>query len=105
AGRGRSAPMQLTLTDAERALCDEIRAFLADHQPAAEDVPEEFDARVAFLRDWQRTLHEAGLIGLSWPRAYGGRGATLSEQIVANQVLAQASAPPIIGSVGLDVVG
>ncbi len=48
---------------------------------------------------------EAGLIGLSWPAEYGGRGATLTEQIVANQVLAEAGAPAIIGSVGLDVVG
>jgi alkylation response protein AidB-like acyl-CoA dehydrogenase len=97
--------VQLTLTDAEQALRDEIKAFLAAHQPAAEDVPDDFDERVAFLRAWQRSLHEAGLVGLSWPREYGGRGATLSEQIVANQVLAQASAPTIIGSVGLDVVG
>jgi alkylation response protein AidB-like acyl-CoA dehydrogenase len=97
--------VQLTLSEAERALRDEIRAFLAEHQSAVEDVPEDFDERVAFLRDWQGALHGAGLIGLSWPREYGGRGATLSEQIVANQVLAEASAPPVIGSVGLDVVG
>jgi alkylation response protein AidB-like acyl-CoA dehydrogenase len=97
--------VRLTLTDAELALRDEIRAFLGVHQPAAEDIPEDFDERVTFLRAWQRSLHEAGLIGLSWPREYGGRGATLSEQIVANQVLAEAGAPTIIGSVGLDVVG
>jgi alkylation response protein AidB-like acyl-CoA dehydrogenase len=97
--------MQLTPNEAELALRDEIGAFLAEHQPLAEDVPDDFDARVEFLRDWQRTLHEAGLIGLSWPREYGGRGATLTEQIIANQVLAEAGAPTIIGSVGLDVVG
>ena len=97
--------MKLTLTDAELSLRDEIKAFLAAHQPAAEDVPEAFDERVTFLRAWQRSLHDSGLVGLSWPREYGGRGATLSEQIVANQVLSEAGAPTIIGSVGLDVVG
>jgi alkylation response protein AidB-like acyl-CoA dehydrogenase len=97
--------VKLTLTDAELSLRDEIKAFLAAHQPAAEDVPEAFDERVTFLRAWQRSLHDSGLVGLSWPREYGGRGATLSEQIVANQVLSEAGAPTIIGSVGLDVVG
>src|SRR3954470_10193617 len=97
--------MRLTPTPTEAALRDEIRAFLADHQPPAEDVPEDFDERVAFLRQWQRTLHEAGLVGLSWPKEHGGRGATANEQLIANQVLAEAGAPTIIGSVGLDVVG
>jgi alkylation response protein AidB-like acyl-CoA dehydrogenase len=97
--------MQLAPNKAEEALRDEIQAFLDDHQPPADAVPEDFDARVDFLRDWQRTLHHAGLIGLSWPAEHGGRGATLTEQIVANQVLAENGAPAIIGSVGLDVVG
>jgi alkylation response protein AidB-like acyl-CoA dehydrogenase len=97
--------MRLSPTPSELALREEIRAFLIEHQPARGAMPEEFGARVGFLREWQRTLHDAGLIGLSWPKEHGGRGATLSEQIVANQVLAEAGAPPIIGSVGLDVVG
>ena len=97
--------MQLAPSPAELSLRDEIRAFLAQHQPDAADIPTDFDARVAFLRDWQRRLHEAGLVGLSWPAEYGGRGASLSEQIVANAAFAEAGAPTIIGSVGLDVVG
>jgi alkylation response protein AidB-like acyl-CoA dehydrogenase len=97
--------VQLAPNDAEIALRDEIQAFLNAHQPPAEAIPVDFDERVAFLRAWQRSMHEAGLIGLSWPADYGGRGATLTEQIVANQVLAEAGAPTIINSVALDVVG
>src|SRR6476469_8703199 len=97
--------MQLTPNNAEEALRDEIQGFLDAHQPPAGAVPEDFDERVAYLRGWQRTLHEAGLVGLSWPAEHGGRGATLTEQIIANQVLAENRAPTIIGSVGLDVVG
>ena len=44
-------------------------------------------------------------MGRTWPKEYGGRGATLMEQIVANQELARAGAPPLIGEVGLEVVG
>ena len=97
--------MQLAPNDAEIALRDEIQAFLDAHQPPAEAIPVDFDERVAFLRAWQRSLHEAGLVGLSWPAEYGGRGATLTEQIVANQEIARAARPDLISSVGLDVVG
>jgi alkylation response protein AidB-like acyl-CoA dehydrogenase len=97
--------LPLAPNEAELKLRDEIRAFLTEHQPDDSEIPADFDARVAFLRGWQRTLHTAGLIGLSWPAEHGGRGATLTEQIIANQVFAQAGAPAIIGSVGLDVVG
>lgn len=97
--------MRLSLNDAELRIRDEMRAFLADHLPAPEEIPSEFEARVAFLRGWQRKLYEAGLVNLTWPAEYGGRGASLMEQIVANQELARAGAPPLIGEVGLEVVG
>jgi alkylation response protein AidB-like acyl-CoA dehydrogenase len=97
--------MRLTLNDAELRIRDEMRAFLAEHLPAPDEIPADFDARVAFLREWQRKLHEARLVNLTWPEEYGGRSATLMEQIVANQELARAGAPPLIGEVGLEVVG
>ena len=37
-----------------------------------------FERRVT----WQRTMYEAGWVGVSWPKVYGGRGATLMEQII-----------------------
>ena len=40
-------------------------------------------------REWQRTLAEHGWAGLTWPKAFGGRGATPAEQIVFNQELAR----------------
>ena len=69
--------MQLALNDAELRVRDEMRAFLADHLPETEEIPADFDERVAFLRAWQRKLYEARLVNLTWPEEYGGRGATL----------------------------
>ena len=46
-----------------------------------------------FRREWQRTLHEAGYAGLSWPKEYGGRGATLIEQAIFNEEMARARRP------------
>src|SRR5512132_1371824 len=97
--------MRLSLNAAELRIRDEMRALLAEHLPSPDEIPADFDARVEFLRGWQRKLYEARLVNLTWPAEYGGRGATLLEQIVANQELARAGAPPLIGEVGLEVVG
>jgi alkylation response protein AidB-like acyl-CoA dehydrogenase len=97
--------MRLSLNADELRIRDEMRAFLAEHLPSPDEIPAEFDARVEFLRGWQRKLYEARLVNLTWPAEYGGRGATLMEQIVANEELARAGAPPLIGEVGLEVVG
>jgi alkylation response protein AidB-like acyl-CoA dehydrogenase len=97
--------MRLSLNDGELAIRDEVRSYLERAMPELEPPPGEFDARVEYLRSWQRRLHNVGLVGLSWPVEYGGRGATLSEQLVANEEMARAGAPPLIGNVGLDVVG
>jgi alkylation response protein AidB-like acyl-CoA dehydrogenase len=97
--------MRLSLNDAELRIRDEVRAFLAENLPAADEIPAELDTRVAFLREWQRKLFEARLVNVTWPEDVGGRGATLMEQIVVNQELARAGAPPLIGEVGLEVVG
>jgi alkylation response protein AidB-like acyl-CoA dehydrogenase len=97
--------MRLSLNEAEARIRDEVRAFLAENLPTAGEIPSDFDARVGFLRDWQRKLFDAGLVNVTWPEEYGGRGATLMEQIVVNQELARAGAPPLIGEVGLEVVG
>jgi alkylation response protein AidB-like acyl-CoA dehydrogenase len=97
--------MRLSLNDAELRVRDEVRAFLAENLPAADEIPAELDARVAFLRQWQRKLFDARLVNVTWPEEVGGRDATLMEQIVVNQELARAGAPPLIGEVGLEVVG
>src|SRR5436309_8221622 len=87
----------------------ELRAWLAANQPArAERVPHDdasLAAEVAFLRDWQRSLHAAGYLGLLWPREYGGRGARPTEQAILNQELARARAPQLLNRVGVNNTG
>ena len=43
------------------------------------------DAYVARCRDWQRTLFEGGWAGITWPKAYGGRGGRPIEHVIFNQ--------------------
>ncbi len=63
------------------------------------------EAQAAFLIDWQRKLHRAGYVGLQWPTAYGGRGATVMEQAIFYEEMARARAPELPNAIGLDMAG
>jgi alkylation response protein AidB-like acyl-CoA dehydrogenase len=102
--------MDFELSPAERAFRDEVRSWLTANRPAwadgesdAEDAGDEhwLERRVA----WQRHLHEAGYIGLNWPKEYGGRGATLMEQLIFSQEMVEARAPDPINVIGLGMGG
>ena len=55
-----------------------VRDFLSGNLPAGQGragSPQSgAQADHAFLTRWQRQLYEAGLLGVSWPREYGGGG-------------------------------
>src|ERR1700730_578145 len=102
--------MDFKLSPAERAFRDEVRSWLTANRPAwadgdsdAEDAGDQhwLERRVA----WQRQLHEAGYIGLNWPKEYGGRGATLMEQLIFSQEMVEARAPDPINVIGLGMGG
>src|SRR6202167_506413 len=57
------------------------------------------------LRAWQRKLFAGGWAGVSWPQQYGGRGASLMQQVIFWQELALASAPPMANTLGLGLIG
>ena len=57
--------------------------------------------KAAFLRDWQRKLSEGGWAGISWPVEYGGRGATLIEEVIYEQEMSRVKAPPVLTSLVL----
>ena len=40
-------------------------------------------------RQWQRTMHDGGWAGISWPVRFGGRGGTYWQQILFDQELAR----------------
>jgi alkylation response protein AidB-like acyl-CoA dehydrogenase len=61
----------------------------------------DWPARRAYDTGWQRKLFDAGYAGVSWPKAYGGRDATLTEQLVWYEETARAGAP----YVGINFVG
>jgi alkylation response protein AidB-like acyl-CoA dehydrogenase len=95
--------VDLTLSPSEEAFRDELRAWLIGNHPGRE--PDGDLAGFEFRRAWQRSLHEAGWAGVSWPREYGGRGATLVEQAIYNEELTRAQAPSAANVLGLAMGG
>ncbi|HYY74602.1 MAG TPA: acyl-CoA dehydrogenase family protein, partial [Solirubrobacterales bacterium] len=96
--------MDLTLTAEEQAFQDEVRGWLAENHPGPTPTGGD-QARFEFEREWQRKLHAAGWAGISWPKEYGGRGATLVEQAIFSEEMARAKAPRPANVLGLVMGG
>jgi alkylation response protein AidB-like acyl-CoA dehydrogenase len=56
-------------------------------------------------RAWQKKMHAAGWVGLSWPKEYGGRGASFMQQVIFDEEYFRASAPILPGTVGMSLLG
>ena len=57
------------------------------------------------IRNWSRALYEAGYIGLTWPKEYGGGGKPYSYQAIFLEETARAEAPQHLGVIGLGMAG
>ena len=102
--------MDFDFTPDQQRFRSEVRAWLGTH------VPPDLKGRgfaasradrthVDGLRRWQRTLHEAGYVGIDWPREYGGRGASVMEQIILYEEMSRAQAPQPLNRGGLSMLG
>jgi len=83
-----------------------VRVWLQEHRDeapvfAGQDEQESIAAR----RDWQRTLAEAGLAGVTWPVELGGQGLGAVEQVIVNQEIARAGVPGILDVIGVGMLG
>ena len=99
--------MEIRFSDAEEAFRADARAWLQANVPR-EPRPESADltARRAYDMAWQRRMHDAGWAGINWPKEYGGRGATLMEQLIWYEEYARVGAPDVTtGFVGLKHAG
>ena len=82
----------------------EFREWLADHVPE-EPEPLQLDARIAFRREWRRTMFDGGWAGPAWPEEYGGRGAGPLQQFMYYEELALARAPDLVNTPGIVLLG
>ena len=54
------------------------------------------------LRAWNQQLADAGYAAISWPEAYGGRGASVLEQVVFSEEMSRANAPGPVNPIGIN---
>jgi alkylation response protein AidB-like acyl-CoA dehydrogenase len=102
--------MDFDFTPEQEAFRKEVRAWLETNLPddlrgkafasSRADVEE-----VRKLRAWQKTMAEAGYVGLDWPREFGGRGATIVEMVILYQEMARAESPQILNRGGVSMLG
>lgn len=96
--------MDLGFTDEERAFAAEARTWLA----ANLEPPPPFDSlddEIAWGRRWQARLAADRWVGIMWPEAYGGRGATPVQVALFNMEYARAGAPQPVNRVGINLAG
>src|SRR3989442_7161734 len=90
--------MDLSLIPEQEAFGATVRAWLKKSMPrewkatGSSEIPraEQYE----LLRRWQRSLFDAGFIGLTWPKEYGGGGRTFMGKLILHQEMGLGKAPP-----------
>ncbi|HZP45187.1 MAG TPA: acyl-CoA dehydrogenase family protein [Candidatus Binataceae bacterium] len=102
--------MDFKFSAEDEAFRMEFRAWLERNMPrdwrddgemADPETKTEFERR----RAWHRKLYDGGWMCIHWPKEYGGRGATLLQQLIYQQELDRAKAPPVVNFQGIARVG
>ena len=101
--------MDFKFSSEDETFRQEFRSWLEHHIPRDwrddelhdPDTLEEFERR----RAWHRQLYDGGWMCIHWPQEYGGRGASLIQQVIYQQELDRAKAPPTVNFQGIARVG
>ncbi len=90
----------------------EVSAWMKENKPADPGflLPQTFmevgsEAQLDFLREWQRKVYDAGYLGMTWPREYGGRGLPPIYQKTADEEMARHRVPIMFNVIGLGWAG
>jgi alkylation response protein AidB-like acyl-CoA dehydrogenase len=77
----------------ESAFRQRLRAWLVGHNPGlpTSSTDDEYWAGTAA---WHRALYDAGFFGMSWPAAIGGQALPTVYEVIVDEELARAGAPP-----------
>jgi len=93
----------------EETFRQELRAWLEvnplDGYDPATFLHLDQDERFAIQLAWQKKLYRAGWVGIHWPKAYGGRGATVMEQTIYRQEMVRAQMPEVANFMGIRIAG
>lgn len=90
----------------DRLFREEVREWLHANKPH-EPRPDTVSEQMAYDRAWQAAQYEGGWAGISWPKEYGGRGLTPTQQLIWCEEYARAGCPTVHDScwLGLNHAG
>jgi alkylation response protein AidB-like acyl-CoA dehydrogenase len=106
--------MDFLYTPEQEAFRDELKQWLAVNM---KDLPEwygnpDVSGPAPYSKEhedfgiwWHRKLFDAGFVGITWPKEYGGRGGTLMEQVIFYEEIARHRAPGLTNGHGIGWVG
>lgn len=80
-------------TPAEREFRLRLRTWVGDHNPGLSASSTD-DAYWAGQAAWHQSLYDAGFFGMSWPGEIGGHGLPSVYDVIVDEELAAAGAPP-----------
>ena len=81
--------MDFQLSPQEEVFRDEVRAFIDEHfPPDGKRTPES-------AANWTREIRKKRWVGFSWPKAVGGGGGSIMEQVILKDEMAKRKAPPL----------
>ena len=103
--------MDFSLTPDQEAFRERVRSWLDQNIPrdwmrrakGTSEVPR--PEAYQLLREWQHRLHDAGFVGLTWPKESGGQGLSFVEEMILQQEMALQKAPPILNILGVGMAG
>jgi alkylation response protein AidB-like acyl-CoA dehydrogenase len=101
--------MDFNFSPEDEAFRAEFRTWLEQNrdyatparEPLADELEGDWDARVR----WHRRLHAGGWMGIHWPREYGGRGATILQNLIYQDELERAGAALPFTGFGISLLG
>ncbi len=103
--------MNLRFSAEDERFRTEVRAWLEEHlsgefaELRGTGGPGDEDSALEGRLAWERHLGAAGWTCVGWPRAHGGRGASLTEQVIYHEEYARARAPGRVGHIGETLLG
>ncbi len=103
--------MHLRFSPEDEAFRREVARWLADALTGefacvrGRGGPGDEHAMLEERRAWERKLASGGYTCVGWPRAYGGRGATLMQQVIVFEEYARAGGPGRLGHIGEGLLG
>ena len=103
--------MQLKFTSEDELFRQEVADWLADNlsgefaQIKHRGGPGDEHVFVEERKAWEQRLADGGWTCIGWPEAWGGKSATIEQQVIFNEEYARAGGPGRVGHIGETLTG